>query len=85
MAKAKNYLLFMLNQKNGELELLGVFTCLHNVIKKVKDDYILIQDIEDGLTDIVVYSQLQNELFDSHVAELEFTTKEPNHKQKLFD
>lgn len=85
MAKAKNYLLFMLNQKNGELELLGVFTCLHNVVKKVKDDYILIQDIEDGLTDIVVYSQLPNELFDTHVAELEFTTKDPTDKQKLFD
>lgn len=85
MAKSKNYLLFISNQSNGELELLGVFTCIYNVIKKVKDDYILIQDIEDGLTDIVVYSQLPNELFDTHVAELEFTTKDPNHKQKLFD
>ena len=84
MSKTKNFIPFILNPKSGDLEFLGVFTCLGNAFEKIKDDYILLKDIEEGLTDVVIYSQLPNEYFDSSISELEWSTKNIEDKQKLF-
>jgi hypothetical protein len=85
MSKPKNYILFIKDANSHESIFAGVYTCTKNAIEGIKEDYILMSDIQDKYSIAEIHSMEQNVKYDSNIAEVEFTTSNEDDRNKLFD